>query len=95
MPTNDQRDGKTPSEKPQPLVEDRSAPPISDRGLALAVAALAVALVLGYLLLSKMIDISHQEDCALARRKNCAASEATFDLRHMAAPYQTFVARLV
>jgi hypothetical protein len=69
MPTNDQRDGKTPSEKPQPLVEDRSARPISDRGLALAFAALAVALVLGYLLLSKMIDISHQEDCALARRK--------------------------
>jgi hypothetical protein len=31
--------------------------------------------VLGYLLLNKMVDISRQEDCALAHRTNCAANE--------------------
>ncbi len=38
-------------------------------------ATLAVALVLGYLLLSKLIDISQEEDCALAHRYNCGAVE--------------------
>ena len=32
-----------------------------------------VALVLGYLFVNKLVDISSQEDCALAHRKNCAA----------------------
>jgi hypothetical protein len=31
--------------------------------------------VLGYLFLNKMLDISQQEDCMLAHRKNCAAIE--------------------
>jgi hypothetical protein len=35
------------------------------------VAMLAVALVLGYLFVNKLADMSHQEDCALARRHNC------------------------
>ena len=38
-------------------------------------AVLAIALVLGYLLLNKLADISQEEDCALAHRKNCGASE--------------------
>jgi hypothetical protein len=33
----------------------------------------AVALVLGYLFLNKLVDISRQEDCMLAHNKNCAA----------------------
>jgi hypothetical protein len=32
---------------------------------------LAVALVLGYLFVNKLADMSQQEDCALARRHNC------------------------
>jgi hypothetical protein len=38
------------------------------------VVALAIALVLGYLFLSKLVDISQEEDCALAHRRNCGAS---------------------
>jgi hypothetical protein len=34
---------------------------------------LAVACVGGYFLLMKLIDISRQEDCMLAGRRNCAA----------------------
>jgi len=43
--------------------------------LALILALLAAALVLGYLLVNKLADISRDEDCALAHRKNCAAIE--------------------
>jgi hypothetical protein len=49
--------------------------PIPDSGLAIFLAILAVALVLGYLFLNKMVDISRQEDCMLAHRANCAANE--------------------
>jgi len=38
-------------------------------------AALFAALVLGYLFLNKLVDISHQEDCMLSHAKNCAATE--------------------
>ena len=48
---------------------------LSSRGLVIVFAGLAMALVLGYLLLSKLIDISQEEDCALAHRYNCGAVE--------------------
>jgi hypothetical protein len=48
---------------------------LSTRGLVIVLAAIATALVLGYLLLNKLADISQEEDCALARRYNCAAVE--------------------
>ncbi len=48
---------------------------LSTRGLLIVLAALAVALVLGYLLLNKLIDMSQEEDCALAHRYNCGAVE--------------------
>jgi hypothetical protein len=46
--------------------------PIPDSVLAIFLVILAVALVLGYLLLNKMADMSRQEDCMLAHRTNCA-----------------------
>ena len=49
--------------------------PIPDRVLAVMVAIFVAALVLGYLFLNKMADISTEEDCALARRANCAPIE--------------------
>jgi len=59
-----------------PAHDDNAIPrPISDRRLALFLVALAAALVLGYLLLSKLADMSQEEDCALAHRRNCGASE--------------------
>jgi hypothetical protein len=54
--------------------DDADTPPISGRRLAMYVVALAIALVLGYLFLSKLVDISQEEDCALAHRRNCGAS---------------------
>lgn len=48
---------------------------LSTRGLVIVVAAIATALVLGYLLLNKLVDMSQEEDCALAHRYNCAAVE--------------------
>jgi hypothetical protein len=46
--------------------------PIPDSVLAIFLAILAVALVLGYLFLNKMVDISRQGDCMLAHRTNCS-----------------------
>jgi len=48
---------------------------LSTRGLVIVLAGLAIALVLGYLLLNKLIDMSQEEDCALAHRYNCGAVE--------------------
>ena len=48
---------------------------LSTRGLAIVFGGLAVVLVLGYLLLNKLLDMSQEEDCALAHRYNCGAVE--------------------
>jgi hypothetical protein len=53
--------------------------PVSDATLAIFLAALAVVLVLGYLFLDKLVDISRQEDCMLSRSRNCAAIELNSD----------------
>jgi hypothetical protein len=64
-----------PSDRSEPSGEpphrDDGPRPVSNRGLAVFVVVLAVALVLGYLFVNKLADMSHQEDCALARRHNC------------------------
>jgi hypothetical protein len=62
----------TPPVKP---LEPGNAGHISNKGLVVVLAAIAAALVLGYLLLNKLVDISQEEDCALAHRYNCAAVE--------------------
>ena len=56
-----------------PRHQDHEKPPVPGGVLALFFVFLAAALVLGYLFLNKMVDISREEDCALAHRKNCAA----------------------
>jgi hypothetical protein len=48
--------------------------PIPDALLAIFLSVLAIALVLGYLFLNKMVDISRQDDCLLGHRGNCAAT---------------------
>jgi hypothetical protein len=55
--------------------DDPRLQPVSDRGLAIFIAALAAALVIGYLLVNKLADMSREEDCALAHRKNCGEVE--------------------
>jgi hypothetical protein len=69
LPANDKSDRSEPSDKPSDRGDDSGPPPVSDGVLALFLAGLAVAL--GYLFVNKMADISHQEDCVLAHRRNC------------------------
>jgi hypothetical protein len=59
----------------QPSPPDEPGQHLSTRGLVIVVAGLAIALVAGYLLLNKLVDISQEEDCALAHRYNCGAVE--------------------
>jgi hypothetical protein len=56
-----------------PAKRDDHLRPVSDRGLAIFMALLALALVLGYLFLNKLVQISQEEDCGLAHRRNCGA----------------------
>jgi hypothetical protein len=63
----------SPVEPSKPGNED--AQYLSSRGLLIVIGTLAVALVLGYFLLNKLVSISQEEDCALARRYNCGAVE--------------------
>ena len=49
--------------------------PVSNGMLVIFFAALAAALVLGYLLLNRLADISREEDCMLSRSRKCAATE--------------------
>ncbi|WP_159009321.1 hypothetical protein [Bradyrhizobium sp. S69] len=60
-----------PSDEPPHRNDGENPRPVSDRGLAVFLVILAVALVTGYLFVNKLADMSHQEDCALARRHNC------------------------
>ena len=63
----------SPAAPGKPAAEDSQY--LSTRGLVIVIAGVALALVLGYLLLNKLIDISQEEDCALAHRYNCGAVE--------------------
>ncbi len=78
MPGEDEQQS---SRAPPAQDGDTSPRPVSDRRLALFFVALAAALVLGYLLLSKLADMSQEEDCALAHRKTCGASEVSSPTR--------------
>jgi hypothetical protein len=70
---------KDESGPPAPSVEPShrgyDSRPIPDRLLAIFLAVLVVALVLGYLFVNKLAQISSEEDCALAHRRNRGASE--------------------
>jgi hypothetical protein len=59
-----------------PNHSDDPTRPLSNRGLAIVVAMLIAALVLGYLFLNKLADMSQEEDCALGNRYNCGAQVA-------------------
>jgi hypothetical protein len=69
------------SGRPAPTIEPRQPDPgewpqpPSNTGVALFFGALAVALVVGYLFVNKLVDMSQEEDCALAHRYNCGAVE--------------------
>jgi len=48
---------------------------LSPRAILVVLIAIALACVGGYFLLMKLIDVSRQEDCLLAGRRNCAPIE--------------------
>jgi hypothetical protein len=52
---------------------DDTTRPVSNRGVAIFFTMLIAALVLGYLFLNKLADMSQEEDCALGNRYNCGA----------------------
>lgn len=64
-----------PSRQPSKPGSSEGSRPVSDAVLAMFLAALTITLVLGYLFLNKLVDISRQEDCMLSRGRNCAAIE--------------------
>jgi hypothetical protein len=72
--TKDEGGAPAPSRKPSHRGYDER--PIPDALLAIFLAALAMALVLGYLFLNKMVAISQQDDCILGHRANCAATQS-------------------
>ena len=72
--SNEKQNGRQQAEQP-PNRDNDALAPVSDRMLAIFIAALAAALVLGYLFVIKLADISREEDCMLSRGKKCAAIE--------------------
>ena len=66
--------GAAPPGEPSNRSHAQEARPVSDAMLAIILVAIAAALVLGYLFLNKLVDISRQEDCMLAHSKNCATT---------------------
>jgi hypothetical protein len=48
---------------------------LSGRELLFVMALIAFAVVGGYFFVLKMIDVSKQDDCVLANRRNCAPTE--------------------
>jgi hypothetical protein len=55
--------------------DDDSGSTLSPFAILAILVAIALACVGGYFLLMKLIDVSRQEDCLLAGRRNCAPIE--------------------
>jgi hypothetical protein len=79
MSMKDEGGRPAPSGKPLKPGSNEGSRPVTNAMLLIFIAALATALVLGYLLLNKLVDISRQEDCMLSRSRNCAAIELPSD----------------
>jgi hypothetical protein len=48
---------------------------LSGREILFIIAIVAFAVVGGYFFIMKLIDVSQQDDCVLAHRRNCAPAE--------------------
>jgi hypothetical protein len=55
--------------------DDNGEPTLSPLAILVIMVAIALVCVGGYFLLMKLIDVSRQEDCLLAGRRNCAPIE--------------------
>ena len=72
---NDKTGSHRPFRKPP---NDDSDQPLSPLAIVVVLTLIGLACMGGYFLLMKLIDISRQEDCLLAHRRNCAAIEVPF-----------------
>jgi hypothetical protein len=69
---NDEITSRSRSAKPRDGGEERTLSPLA---IFVILTTIALACVGGYFLLMKLIDVSRQEDCLLAGRRNCAPIE--------------------
>jgi hypothetical protein len=69
---NDENGSRSRSAKPPDGGEEQT---LSPRAILVILLTIALACVGGYFLLMKLIDVSRQEDCMLAGRRNCAPVE--------------------
>jgi hypothetical protein len=69
---NEEITDRSRSAKPRNGGEEQTLSPIA---ILVILVTIALACVGGYFLLMKLIDVSRQEDCLLAGRRNCAAVE--------------------
>jgi hypothetical protein len=69
---NDETGSQSRSHKPR---NGDSEQTLSARDILVILTVLALVCVGGYFLLNKLIDVSRQEDCLLAGRRNCAPIE--------------------
>jgi len=70
---NDEITNRSQLDKPRSGGGERTLSPLAIFVVLTIIAAVCVG---GYFLLMKLIDVSRQEDCLLAGRRNCAAIEA-------------------
>jgi hypothetical protein len=63
---------------PTPPNDSGGEETLSGRYILIVLTLVALACVGGYFFLLKLIDISRQEDCFLANRKNCMPTETPF-----------------
>ena len=69
---NDDTGDGLPSGKP---ADGDGGQTLSGREILIVLALVALAVAGGYFFVMKMIDVSQQEDCVLAQRRNCTPSE--------------------
>ena len=72
---NDEIGNRSRSGKPHNENGEQTLSPLA---ILVVLALIALACAGGYFLLMKLIDISRQEDCLLAGRRNCAQIEVPF-----------------
>jgi hypothetical protein len=63
------------SRSDRPRDEGDGEQTLSGREILFVMTIIALAVVGGYFFILKMIDVSQQDDCVLAQRRNCAPAE--------------------
>ena len=63
------------SQSDRPDGGDSDGQTLSGREILVVMTIIALAVVGGYFFVMKLIDVSQQDDCVLAHRRNCAPTE--------------------